>query len=201
MPPTRLMSDRSEVWLQRRRPVWLALSELFLDTEVRPSIAYAALTCLESGYDGAELERIWVHEVSPVLRANLMSIAGVWAGFDGEWLERQILRRRKSWFDRFGQRLNRTHWDETKRIHQWLLTVPDGDRRESAHQISRFVWYVFDAEWAKREILESPQEYAPLQRTWSEAVRPLIIALHVKEYDPPLEELLARGQSVVDSIG
>lgn len=194
------MNNRREVWLQRRRPIWLALSELFLDTEVRPSIPYAALACLESGYGDAELERIWVREVSPVLRANLMSPAGVWAGFDAEWMERRILRRRKSWFPRFGQGANRTHWDETKRIHQWLLTVPADARRETAHQISRLIWYVFDAGWAKREIAASLQEDDALRRTWNEAVRPLIIALHVKEYEPPLEELLARGQSIVDAL-
>lgn len=186
--------------LSRRRPVWSALSELFLDTEVRPSIAYAALACLESGYDGDELEHIWVHEVSPVLRANMFSSAGVWTGFDEEWLERAILARRTSWFDYIWKRLNRRQWEQTKRIHRWLLTVPEEQRRVAARQIFLLVWHVFDSEWTQEAIEESSHEYEQLPRTWNEAVRPLVIALHVKSYDPPLQELLLRGQAAVDAM-
>lgn len=68
--------------IERRRPVWSALSDVFLDTEVRPSIPYAALACLDSGYSSKDLDSIWVHEISPVLMPNMYHPAGEWAVFD-----------------------------------------------------------------------------------------------------------------------
>ncbi len=80
--------------LAQRRPVWLALSELFLDTDIEtllPSLAHALAA---SAYSEAELERILRDEVQPLLQWNLLSVAGVWDGFDAEWLEHSILARR-----------------------------------------------------------------------------------------------------------
>lgn len=77
----------------QRRAVWLALSELYLDTDVSllyPSIA-AALA--RSPYSDAELWNILRHEVHPVVGPNLRSVAGVWDGFDEAWLADAIERR------------------------------------------------------------------------------------------------------------
>jgi hypothetical protein len=80
--------------VERRRPVWEAMSAFFLDTELdekwRGEIAG---TLLESGYSVEELERILWGEVCPVLWVNLMSVAGEWAGFDMGEVERRILSR------------------------------------------------------------------------------------------------------------
>ena len=85
------MIQFSETELQRRRPVWQALSDLFLDTETRPAVPAAAQVCEASQYSIDELNIIWRHEVSPVLAPNLLSVAGEWAFFDPEWLEETIL--------------------------------------------------------------------------------------------------------------
>ena len=78
--------------LIRRRPVWAALSELFLDTELDElDIHWLAHTLHESGYPLAELEHILRTEVAPIVGGNLLSVVGVWSGFDLDWLERQIL--------------------------------------------------------------------------------------------------------------
>jgi len=64
-------------------PVWEALSDFFLDTELQEAdyqrIA-SVLTC--SSYTIAEIEEILRYEVYPALRWNLLAIAGEWAGFD-----------------------------------------------------------------------------------------------------------------------
>lgn len=79
--------------LERRRPVWAALSELFLDTALQPEdLQRLADTLASSGYSRAELEQILRREVGPVLLPNLLSAAGEWASFDLGRLEAEILR-------------------------------------------------------------------------------------------------------------
>ena len=79
--------------LPNRTPVWLALSELFLDTwfdsNDRDRIA-AVLAA--SPYTMQELDEILLWEVYPVCWSNLYSIAGEWEGFDPVWLQERILR-------------------------------------------------------------------------------------------------------------
>ena len=84
--------------LAARRPVWDALSTLFLDTDVSLMLDYRARVLAESPYTLDELEAILIDEVYPVCRVNLLSIAGEWAAFDPEWLEARILRRLRSPF-------------------------------------------------------------------------------------------------------
>jgi hypothetical protein len=67
--------------LDRRRPVWDALSDVFLDTETRWGFPRIASVLVASGYDEATLERIWRYEVFPEFRSNLDSVAGEWAAF------------------------------------------------------------------------------------------------------------------------
>jgi hypothetical protein len=78
--------------LERRRPVWEAMSELFLDTQLgakdHQRIANVLAT---SGYSARELDRILWQELCPVLAANLRSPAGEWAGFDMQHAEREIV--------------------------------------------------------------------------------------------------------------
>ncbi|PTL84853.1 hypothetical protein [Vitiosangium sp. GDMCC 1.1324] len=69
--------SRSE--LERRRPLWGAMSDLFLDTEVREFVPSLALTCARSGYDEPTLERIFWAEVFPLGIGNLQQVAGEWA--------------------------------------------------------------------------------------------------------------------------
>ena len=80
--------------LERRRHVWNALSELYLDTELEePDNARIAAVLAQSGYSSGQLEEILYRELHPVLLTNLVSFAGEWAGFDPDWLEAQILKR------------------------------------------------------------------------------------------------------------
>lgn len=76
-----------------RKPVWLALSDLFLDTDTRLSYAYIARTAATSPYSVEELGRILASEVAPVVQSNLDSVAGEWAGFHEEWLFESIAAR------------------------------------------------------------------------------------------------------------
>jgi hypothetical protein len=73
--------------LARRKPVWSELSRLWLDTELDDGdLRLIADSLRHSGYDLAALERIYRREVAPVVYGNTQIVAGVWDGFDPEWL-------------------------------------------------------------------------------------------------------------------
>lgn len=74
-----------------RSQVWEALSELYLDTDIDPAVLGRVAEALaRSPYSLGELERILRYEVHPVLVSNLYSVAGVWSGFDRQWLAEAI---------------------------------------------------------------------------------------------------------------
>jgi hypothetical protein len=76
--------------IKLRKPVWVAFSDLFLDTDVTLIYSDIAQVCADSEYSAAELKEILFEEVAPVVSGNLMSIAGEWAGFNEDWLVKQI---------------------------------------------------------------------------------------------------------------
>ena len=81
--------DPSEI--ERRKPVWMALSEFYLDTELGPEeLTLIRVALVESGYSEREILEINYNEVAPILVANSWSPAGVWAGFDEKWLVETI---------------------------------------------------------------------------------------------------------------
>lgn len=65
--------------LRRRRPLWEAMADLFLDTEVRWFVPAVGWACARSGLDEATLERIFWDEVYPEAILNLLQVAGDWA--------------------------------------------------------------------------------------------------------------------------
>jgi hypothetical protein len=85
--------------IAERRAVWIAQSDLFLDTDVRLSFAYIARVAAASKYTLEELEAICRDEVAPIVESNLLQVAGEWAGFPDEWLVESIVSRleRKPW--------------------------------------------------------------------------------------------------------
>lgn len=72
--------------IAERRDVWIAVSDLFLDTDVRLSYPYVARVLAASPYSMDQLESIFQNEVAPAVESNLFDIAGEWAGFPEAWL-------------------------------------------------------------------------------------------------------------------
>jgi hypothetical protein len=106
--------------LERRRPVWEAISSIFLDTEIDDAWREQIVETLRSsGYSESELESILWTELCPVLHANLLSVAGEWAGFDMEWVEHRIVScpagRIRQWMAYFtGGNIARHAWRQIK---------------------------------------------------------------------------------------
>lgn len=65
--------------LEQRRLLWSAMSDFFLDTEVRWSVPFVGKVCAESGIDDDTLSSIFWCEVFPLAIFNLHDIAGEWA--------------------------------------------------------------------------------------------------------------------------
>ncbi len=77
----------------RRKIIWSAFSELWLDNEIDQSdLERIAQIMKESNYSLIELKSIYQHEVAPVVYHNLLGVAGVWGGFDESWLFEEIQR-------------------------------------------------------------------------------------------------------------
>lgn len=88
MGVTDLKANLSDQELLSRIPVWEALADFWLDTElVDFQFDHIARVIAASPYSIPEIQAIHSYEVAPAVSANLASMAGEWAGFDSEWLQ------------------------------------------------------------------------------------------------------------------
>jgi predicted metal-dependent HD superfamily phosphohydrolase len=79
---------------------WLRLADHFLDTETRQDLPRAAFACVEAGFGAAAMEDALYGRVAPEVGANLLCVAGEWAGWDEAALlaaMRRRTRRPSSW--------------------------------------------------------------------------------------------------------
>ena len=117
------MAERDDI--ERRLPVWQALSDLFLDTEQQDEdYRHIARALNESRYDKTELRRILDREVAPAFAFNLFDIAGHWGGWTREQVLDLVTRAQDEWaaFSLAKRTLVRSHLDEHWAKLEPLLT-------------------------------------------------------------------------------
>ncbi|UKB79435.1 hypothetical protein [Chryseobacterium sp. MEBOG07] len=79
-------------FLDERKEVWCALSDLYLDKELQESdFQYMTRVFLESPFSLENIKKIDQYEVFPVLFSNLLDPAGEWAGFEEKRLVKNIM--------------------------------------------------------------------------------------------------------------
>ncbi len=79
--------DGADEGVRQRLPLWEAFSALFLDREPdEATFRDVARAVRASGVAIEQAEAILWNEVFPVLRWNLRSVAGEWAGWPRDWL-------------------------------------------------------------------------------------------------------------------
>lgn len=84
----------NKINIDQRKPVWNALSDLYLDTELDDlDFKRIAIVFVNSPYSLDEILTINKHEVYPLLVINLFNLAGVWEGFNEDSLVDSILSR------------------------------------------------------------------------------------------------------------
>lgn len=110
-------SVNTELELEKRIPIWISISEFYLDTVLQDSdYESIANTFLNSRLPLSKLKEIDLYEVFPVLKGNLVSVAGVWDGFDEKWLKEACT---KTYF----KRNNRFFKWKTKFYNQFLYAM------------------------------------------------------------------------------
>lgn len=73
--------------IQTRKVIWLALAELYLDTELlEEDFKRIASIFKQTRYGLNFIKEIDLYEVFPLLQYNLLNLAGEWAAFNSEWL-------------------------------------------------------------------------------------------------------------------
>lgn len=78
--------------LKERTPVWVALSEFYLDNELTDGdIERIAKVCANSPYSITELRGILASEVNPAFYQNLISMAGEWGGWSADFVQQRVL--------------------------------------------------------------------------------------------------------------
>lgn len=88
---TSINAPLSEAEIEARLPLWRALSDLFLDTELQDyDYKQLANVVLESGVEPPEVQRILWNEVFPALADNLRVATGEWSAFQDDWLRERI---------------------------------------------------------------------------------------------------------------
>lgn len=140
------------------------MADHFLDTETRQDITHTALACVEAGLTVEDAHEVWLDEGTPVVGANMLSVAGEWAGWDADWLiaavRKRALRRtrrgirRSRFLDRFRLDLNRGVWRSIERCIRLLLASAPEQRRELAHDLALLARYYFG--FARRSLPNSP---------------------------------------------
>jgi hypothetical protein len=87
---TEFLSDNE---LTERWPLWQALADFWLDNELQDfELDHVARIIAESPFKMSDVRRIHDFEVAPAVSANLLSVAGEWAGFDAQWLRERCTR-------------------------------------------------------------------------------------------------------------
>jgi len=122
--------------IEERKPIWIALSVFYLDTELQKSdFKHIALKIIESPYSFEEVIQINKYEVFPILYSNLLSVSGEWSGFNEEWLIESIassLNSRstikklaiESLYTAF-KWMCKSYWEELKKNYGQLNNSPD----------------------------------------------------------------------------
>ena len=123
-------NELTEDEIARRAPVWRALSDLLLDTELQPSDLRAiADTIRRAGYSIAETEAILRDEVAPVLVTNLRSVAGQWAPWSEQFIRDLVLQhlRKVSEAGAFSKVVARVQQRKSSRLIDRLVLRDDSD--------------------------------------------------------------------------
>lgn len=136
----------------RRRPVWEAMSDVFLDTETRWFFPRIAQVMVDSGLAWEELDAIWRDEIYPECKHNLLQVAGEWGMMTLD--EPRLLRRAEAGPNKVGRLIYRlgagaihTQWEALGSLYRTLRTLPQETR--AAHVE---VWTLLAHPYVDREL-------------------------------------------------
>ena len=181
--------------LERRRPVWDVMSDVFLDTETRWGMPRIALVLAQSGYSAEELEAIWEQEIVPECGWNLLQAAGAWALFvvDEDRLTERAEGKR-TLLDRMmgvaSPLVIGGQWRAIKAMRDALLALPD----EAAQATRAGMWTAFVQVYVEGSPGEmpSPAPYAKMLQATGASEAALLAVF--EEVRPIFRSLLLRDE-------
>lgn len=143
---------------QRRERLWIALSDLFLDTETRWFLPYAAARAVEDGFRWSEVRQILEYELTPVLGSNLLDIAGEWAGFPEDWLLGQLRARQAEGAPGLLAQagaviigtFNRPIYQALEKLHRYFVSQPAHLRPEEEQRLCALARLCLEPIWTAR---------------------------------------------------
>ncbi len=175
--------------LERRKPVWDAMSDVFLDTETRWAMPQIAFTLVESRYEPDELLAIWQDEIVPECAWNLSQVAGEWAMFV---LDEEALAARAAGKKPLIERIVGVstpgfidgQWRAILELRAALLELPSEQRAERTAMWTVFLHAYLEASLEKVLFLENDLDTLRATRASEEAlvaafqeVRPILRSL------------------------
>lgn len=137
-----------------REELWIALADLFLDTETRWFLPDAAQVAVRHGFSWEQVSSILDYELTPVVGPNLLDVAGEWAGFDRGWLLPALrqaqagghgLGARIKAFS--GRRANARLYDALRQLMEYLGGVPAADLPEESRRLRNLARLVLEPVW------------------------------------------------------
>lgn len=138
----------------RRRKTWDALSDAFLDTEVRWYLPRIARVVAECGYSAAELERIWHREMVPECAWNLLQVAGEWAALPLDYDRLERLAEDATLQDRLTAALGGAVsaavtgpiWPAIRGLHGILLALEPAERKRRESLYTAFAHFYIETD-------------------------------------------------------
>ena len=118
-------NDQKYLALEKRKPIWKAISAFYLDTELQDyDYTFIAEILQESKLSMRQLKDIDRYEVLPVLKFNLISVTGVWTEFNEKLLFEHCSKyfKKRSLITRFTSKIlqffygdNQQHWQQIEK--------------------------------------------------------------------------------------
>ncbi len=174
--------------------LWIALSDLFLDTEVRWSLPYVARVAVEEGFSWNQVCHILDAEVTPVLGPNLSDVAGEWAGFPEDWLLAQL--RQSSGVENGKRLLSEKLYDGLEALCLYLSRFPPFELRVEESRLSALIKLCFEVRWTRlgsfwswtRRLACWPLEV--VDQSFQVGIRPFIFRQLGRSQDPTPVQLM-----------
>ena len=165
--------------MRNPRPVWSALADLFLDTEVRWFLPRAAHEAVVAGFSWEETQHALLFQVGPVVEHNLADVAGEWAGWPDEWLWGAIERRPTGFLDGARALRLKLHFGKLIRALRHLFEhfsagVPEGELERTIAMAHLYIdqdWTAQIGLWSRLRGLECWSDRA-LRSSWERGIEP-----------------------------
>lgn len=164
-----------------REKLWLALSDLFLDTETRWFLPQVAFVAVDEGFSWGQVQDALDYELTPLLASNLSDIAGEWAGFPEDWLLSSLHAQGgpEHGLPRPARALGQRTYQALEQLQAYFEGVAPESRQHEKEKLAALARLSLEPDWARsigywsrlRTLACYP--WSSVEQTFLDAVRPV----------------------------